>query len=366
MRFFNEELEGGKWNHFMDQPKIGYVSWADPPEDSLQALPLIELELPAAAGLGVAVDGDRRAWPRTADTADVAATTATELSAALPLFDAFNRQQHGIEIFNRGQAPFEFAAEASAPWISFVDEQGRAIPSVGGIVDEQVRLPVTIDWERAPPGLSSGTVSIAGAGTSVVIRVKAFNPAEIDRESVDGFVESDGILAMEAEHYSAAVAVGATRWIRIEDYGHTLSGMRADGPVDVAGLRPGVDSPHLEYRLYRFSAGAAELSLTVAPTLNFAPDRGLRVAVSFDDEPARVLTLVPRGYDAANGNRDWEASVRNNARILTSTHVLDAPGYHTLKVWMVDPAVVLQRIVVRDADRVLPATYLGPLESYRH
>jgi hypothetical protein len=354
MAYFNEALEGGKWNHFMDQPKIGYVSWRDPPEDSLQAIDLAEIELPAEPGLGVAVDGDRRAWPGTAER------------PALPLFDAFNRQRHGIEIFNRGSVPYEFAAEASAPWIRFIDDLGRTVSTVGGFVDDELRLPVALDWANLPPGESEASVTISGAGAAVEIRVLAFNPEAIDRDSLAGFVETDGIVAIEAEHYTATTEVDDSRWIKIEDYGHTLSGMRADAPVDVAGLRPGVDSPVLEYRLYRFSQGPAEVGLTVAPTLNFAPERGLRVAVSFDDAPAELLTLVPQGYDAANGNRDWEASVRDNARVVTSRHKLESAGYHTLKVWMVDPAVVLQRIVVRDLDREMPLTYLGPPESFRH
>jgi hypothetical protein len=377
MAFFNEALEGGKWMHFMDQPKIGYVSWRDPPEDSLQAITLTELELPAAAALGVAVDGDRRAWPlNVAGESSPAGAPGRSPPAApqrsppaapyLPLFDAFNRQQHGIEVFNRGREPFEFAAEASEPWVRFVDEQGRAVATIGGFVTDQLRLPVTIDWDRVPRGDAEAVITIAGAGTAVDVRVQSFAPTAIDRNSLDGFVESDGIVAIEAEHFTAATEAGGSRWLKLEDYGHTLSGMRADGPVDVAGLTPGIDSPSLQYRMYRFSSGPAEVSLTVAPTLNFAPDRGLRVAVAFDDEPARLLTLVPQGYDAANGNRDWEESVRNNYRIVTSSHELDEPGYHTLRIWMVDPAVVVQRIVVADADAEVPRTYLGPPESFRN
>ena len=247
-----------------------------------------------------------------------------------------------------------------------MDDQGRTVSSLGGFVSDQVQIPVAIDFARAPAGEARGTVVISGAGTAVEIAVRAFNPRDIDRDSIEGFVESDGIVAIEAEHYAASRPAGAARWIRIEDYGHTLSGMRADAPVDVAGLVPGVDAPVLEYRMQRFSSGPAEVELTVAPTLNFAPDRGLRVALAFDDEPPQVLTLVPAGYDAANGNRDWEASVRNNYRKLTSRHDLADSGVHTLRIYMVDPAVVLQRIVVRDLDRALPFSYLGPPESYRH
>lgn len=389
MRYFNEELEGGKWNHFMDQQHIGHRSWSPPPQDSLQAIRLTELELPADAALGVAVDGDSRAWPPLDGAANIAQATggfgragggfgpapggnAPAVAGAaqsgrptLPLFDVFNEQQHGIEVFNRGQESFEYFAEAGDPWIRVVNEQGQAVPALGGIVSDQVRVPVAIDWASAPAGESTGTVLIGGAGRSIEVAVRAFNPATPDRESVTGFVESDGIVSMEAEHHTAAVSAGESRWTVIEGYGHTLSGMRAEGPVDVAGLEPGTDSPRLEYAMHRFTSGMAEVQLTVAPTLNFAPDRGLRVAVSFDDQPVEVITLVPQGYDAANGNRDWEESVRNNYRIVSSTHELVEPGEHTLKIWMIDPALVLQKIVVRDADRELPETYLGPPESFR-
>ena len=53
------------------------------------------------------------------------------------------------------------------------------------------------------------------------------------------------------------------------------------------------------------------------------------------------------------------------SRTVTTTHTVLGAGYHTLKIWMVDPAVVVQKIVVHTPESKNPATYLGPPESFR-
>jgi hypothetical protein len=138
--------------------------------------------------------------------------------------------------------------------------------------------------------------------------------------------------------------------------------MRALGPVDAPSATPGKDSPCLEYRMYLFTAGAVEVTAITAPTLNFVPDRGVRYAVSLDDEAPQVVTLVPPGYQAQNRNPAWEKSVADNAHYGKSKHRVATAAYHTLKVWMVDPAVVLQKLVV-DLGGLKPS-YLGPPESF--
>jgi hypothetical protein len=205
-------------------------------------------------------------------------------------------------------------------------------------------------------------VKLSGAGSVVVVKVSAFNPAEPTRETLKGAVEGDGYVSIEAEHYTAVTQAGLNQWQMLPNYGHTLSGMRATAPAD-AQCMPGKDSPCLEYKMYLFTTGKVEVEAIVGPTLNFIPGRALRYAVSFDDEPPRTVTIVPADFDAKNGNRNWEDAVLNNCRRLKSTHTVERPGYHTLKIWMVDPAVVLEKLVVNTGG-VRPS-YLGPPESFR-
>jgi len=218
--------------------------------------------------------------------------------------------------------------------------------------------------EQGPPGAAAGAVRVAGVNTNFKVEVAAFNPAEVTRDSLQGFVEGEGIVSIEPEHCTRIIDSAAGRWIKIEDYGRTLSGMRATGPVDAPEAAPGKDSPCLEYRMYLFRAGDAEVTAIAGPTLNFVPGRGLRFAISFDDAPPRTVTLVQANYSAQNGNRDWEESVKDNARAVKTKFTLAGPGYHTLKLWMVDPGVVLQKLVV-DLGGLKPS-YLGPPESYFH
>jgi len=290
--------------------------------------------------MGVGVEGSVSVWPGASG------------DAALPKFDAFGQQTHYVEVFNKGKTPFDFAASASAPWIKLNVTKG----SVG----KDQRLWVSIDWDKAPKGSANGTVKLTGAGGDVTVKLEVLNPTEVTRKNLKGFVESEGVVAIEPEHYTKKTAAGQNRWTKVEDYGRTLSGLRADSPVDVIAT-PGKDSPTLEYQVYLFSTGEVNVTAITAPTLNFIPNRDVRYAVSIDDETPQVVTLVPKNLRVGGGG-PWGKAVVDNANYSTSKHAVAKPGYHTVKIWMVDPGVLLQKLVL-DLGGLKPS-YLGPPESF--
>ncbi len=342
MGYYNRELAGGKWRHFMDQAHLGYVSWNDPPVNSLRHLRLKTLEVPVEATMGVSIEGSENAWPD------------TSVTARLPEMDVFNKQERFIEVFNKGTAPFDFTAKSDCAWL--------LMDKASGTVDRDTRIRISANWDKVPEGRSKALVHIGGTGISVPVEVTFFKPAGISPGSVKGFVESNGYVSIEAAHFAKNINTGDNGWIEVEDFGHTLSGMRATAATDAPALKPGVNAPCLEYQMYMFSTGAVEVNLYVAPTLNFLPGRPVRYAIAFDDGEPQLVTLVPEDFDAMNGNREWEESVSNNYRIGKSSHTVSDEGYHILKVWMVDPGVVLQKVVV-NAGGVKPS-YLGPPESF--
>ena len=128
-------------------------------------------------------------------------------------------------------------------------------------------------------------------------------------------------------------------------------------PVTAPSATP-PDAPCLQYQMYLFHPGTVQVETILAPTLNFVPGRGLRYAIAFDNQPPQIIDVLAR-----NSQTDWETSVKDSVRKIQSTHTLAASGYHILKIWMVDPGVVLQKIVVNTGG--MKPSYLGPPESYR-
>ncbi len=337
--YYNHALAGGRWDHMMDQTHIGYSYWQQPPTNVMPQVE--EIQIPTNAEMGIALEGSTNIWPGASD------------EPVLPPFDKFNQPARFIDIFNKGQTRFQFSATPGAPWIE--------LSATRGTIEQEQRLWVSVDWARAPKGSHHGFVKITGPGKPVAVKVDLFNPRKPAKESLEGFVEADGYVSIEAVHYTKKIDAGPVRWEEIPDLGRTLSAMSIF-PVTAPSVMPPKNSPCLEYQMYLFRPGKVEAEAIIDPTLNFVQGRGLRYALSFDDQSPQIVTAVPAAYTALDGNHDWETTVKDSVRKVKTTFTLSKTGYHTLKFWMVDPGVVLQKLVV-NLDGVQPS-YLGPPESY--
>jgi hypothetical protein len=331
---YNRVISGGKWNHMMNQTHIGYTYWQQPDHNSMPQVKMIEL--PSGAFMGVAVEGSDRWWPGDTST------------ARLPEFDPFGGQTHSIDIFNRGTKQFHFTAKAEKPWV-------HVSASKGTIVTEQ-RLWVTVDWVKAPTGTNDVSITITGPDNGrVIVHAPVSNPSATVRADIHGFVESNGYVSIEAEHFTRAVKSTNASWQIIPGLGRTHSAV-TPWPQTASVKTPGGDTPHLEYDIYLFTKGEVSVKTYLSPTLNFHNNQGLRFAVSFDEEPPKVINM-----HAGMTFQDWEESVRNNITTKISKFALASAGKHTLKFWMIDGGVVLQKLLV-ETGRPRPS-YLGPPES---
>ncbi|MGG6314172.1 glycosyl hydrolase 115 family protein, partial [Paenibacillus macerans] len=390
---YNKLLAAGKWNHMMDQTHIGYTYWNQPPVNAMPETGRVE-ELPGAE-MGVAVEGSTEFWagPAASETvwgndgrspAGLAGSISSIGSAGstaeadrmfhaspasfssllasgpcrLPAFDSFAREARFIEIFNRKSDPFEFRALADVPWLKLSATEGTVV--------HQKRLWVDVDWASAPVGENvPGRIAISGpGGAEVTVEAELFHPAEPKREELRGHMETGGVVSIEAAHFARSLpAASGAAWAKIDGYGRTLSSM-AVFPVTVPSVeQPDAErSPSLEYPVYLTSTGGVDVRLYLAPTIDFVPGGGLRIGVSLDDGPVYVAEAISRMPDGGFDERDWEQSVICNVRTAVVRQTIRQAGPHTLRIWMVDPIVVLQKIVI-DAGGAKPS-FLGPPESF--
>lgn len=350
---YNTRLARGKWNHMMDQTHIGYTYWQEPPRNTMPRVDVIQL--PPAAEMGVAVVEQNRPVPTRRPGAPPFAFGGGPREPTLPVFAPYTNQSYHLDVYARGQQPFDFTIETGEPWVI-------VRPSRGHVVKEQ-RVSVTVDWASVPPGDHRVPITITGPAQS---RVTVQAPVDNNRRIAEGFAssfagfsESDGYVSMEAEHFTRAVTSHGVSWLRIPDFGRTLSGV-TPAPVTAPSQSPVGDSPRLEYSMFLFDSGSVAVNAYVAPTLDFtgAPT-GLRYAVSFDDEPPQMVNV-----QADTSTRAWEKTVADEINVTTTHHTLARSGAHVLKFWMVDPGVALEKLVVEL--HPIGSTYLGPPESPRH
>jgi hypothetical protein len=110
-----------------------------------------------------------------------------------------------------------------------------------------------------------------------------------------------------------------------------------------------------------WNGGTVVVWVYLSPRNNVRHTDGLKYAVSFDEgEPQVVnITTVLNGVPM---NKSWARNTSDNVNLTATTHNVTA-GEHTLKFWMVDPTIVVQKIVI-DTGGLKPS-YLGPPESLR-
>jgi hypothetical protein len=325
--YYNTQLSNGKWNHMMDQTHIGYTYWQQPDADKMPAVS--EIKIPDAAQMGVAAEGSSKWWPN-----DKGKLTTPE-------YYSWQKEGHYIEIFNRGKSPFKYSIESP---VSYINARPKA-----GIVNEQERIWINVDWSKAPKGTSHVPVLIKGPHREVTVETIINNEGVAVAGS---FKESNGYIAIEAAHYNKAVNQQSVSWKVIPDYGRTLSGV-TPWPVTTEKQKPGGNSPHLEYNITLKDTGLVSLEMYVSPTLDFKNNGGLYYAVSIDDEQPQLINI-----NEDTSQQNWSNNVGDNIKKLVSKHHISKQGLHTLKYWMVDPGVVLQKIVVNTGG--LQPSYLGP------
>ncbi len=255
-------------------------------------------------------------------------------------------------MFPIGTQAIEYTVTAIQPWILLEEQQGPG---------RDRRYWVSIDWAKAPDGASTGEVVVKGSRT-VSVKVPAMKATPEQRAAAQGHYSSlTGPIAIAASAATKQTEVAGVRWVTLPDYGRGEAAMTVH-PVTAASLLPPAAAPTLEYPVYLPRAGRYTVTLVLGPVMDLVPERGIRLAAAFDDGAPQVLDIfADRAAETFLSENWWQKFTRDNVRYLRSTHEIAAAGPHVFKLAMVDPAVVVQSIII--SDQRLPESYFGPPDT---
>lgn len=105
-------------------------------------------------------------------------------------------------------------------------------------------------------------------------------------------------------------------------------------------------------------AQQATRTVTGRPTHIADASRGLRYAIALNDEPPQIVSLETAEY-----SKIWAANVLRSAAVGQTQHAVKQPGRQALHIWMVDPGVVIDKIIGATGGSQLPLSFLGPPET---
>ena len=187
--------------------------------------------------------------------------------------------------------------------------------------------------------------------------------------------DKTGITASEtaimAHDYTRRTATDDARWVFLPGLGRGKGNMGIE-PV-TAKSRPLGDGATLEYDINFSQSGKQKLALGILPTNDVNPARGLRIGVRVDDGEmqtidarqgyvdtfneytkenigrSKVLKPLPRPASDIylSGSRQrMRSEIFDNLRWLSIDFVIPTAGNHTVKVVMIDPEIVVEKLVI--------------------
>ena len=186
--------------------------------------------------------------------------------------------------------------------------------------------------------------------------------------------DKTGITASEtaimAHDYTRRTATDDARWVFLPGLGRGKGNMGIE-PV-TAKSRPLGDGATLEYDINFSQSGRQKLALGILPTNDINPSRGLRIGIRVDDGElqtidarqgyvdtfneytkeniarSKVLKPLPRPASDIylSGTRQrMRNEVFDNLRWLSIDLDIPTEGNHTVKVVMIDPEIVVEKLV---------------------
>lgn len=281
-------------------------------------------------------------------------------------FSSYEDNRRFIDIFNRGVNLQNWSVTPSDNWIKINKRKG--------IVQDEERLWVSIDWNKTPKGECNGIITVSDKnGIVKSYDVSAMNFDLTIPEKC--YVEGCGYVTIETEKYSVInTGKNNEKWNEVKNYGYCNSSMVVNGKNKCENP---FDGATLSYNIYFNSTGEFTGYVYRIPTLNEGKEKSCCLGVGLDNVTPQVLFGVraknSKMYTTLNNgikeSRSWESNVATQMEKIPFVIKVNKKGIYTLKLYSMDNHIAVDRIVIatdKQAEDALKRSIIGPHISYNN
>ncbi|MDR0949898.1 MAG: glycosyl hydrolase 115 family protein [Lachnospiraceae bacterium] len=341
---YNQEMSGGKCNGMMSSAHINFQHWNSEgwkyPDTTRVELPIEPKMIVSQEATGIIVCGENA-------------------QVELPHFSNIGLSELQLTISNGGTTPFSYHVTQVPEWLT--------VTTLTDLVKTSSLLSLRVEKDCSVVGTKDldGELVIEGAGETVHLGVQ-YHYKDLTGILKETFIENDGVLSIQASHYSLQGKSDNAQWIVLPQYAKRVSGVKVFPTTRT--FDQDEKTCWVGYRFFIENPGEYELAVMMAPTNDLQKGQGQKFQLAIDEETPEIIDTLPKGFrGGSHYDRNWcEQVLRNDKRIQTKRNL--SAGQHELRIYAMDAGIVLERIVFAKvgskAHELLPLYYFGPDESF--
>ncbi len=354
-------LNGGKWNGMMRSEHVGFTHW----NDEECAYPIVCRVRAANKPRMIVTAGNDPEYTMGGDW------TRKKLTV-LDFMDA-GKTESLIYIRNGSDKPFDYQVEGLGEWL-FAEKSS-------GTVNEEETVTLSIDRSELKKiagddfKISKKTITIrtsfahvdidvyatANGDTGYVPLISSEYTAGAGRPARALSVNELG-LVLEAKDAVKLSSGSEGEYRLIEGLGKYDGALKAFPTT--AYFTPGKDAPCAEFTFSVSEDAALDLTIITAPNNPVVKGNPMNVGISLNDGDIETLATVEAGYEGGERScRQWAGGVLDQAHYVY-TSVKAKKGENVLRIFAMDPGVVIERILIRQSSTKWSEGYIGKLPAW--
>lgn len=284
--------------------------------------------------------------------------------------DAFKNpdvEEAWVKLAVSSEAGCDLTTSVECDWLSFaVEKDAEKLTSDGKSGLDTIRIKIDRDKLTAASD-KTALLKIEGNdghGAKILVKVHV-DATPVDMNFPAGtFVQTTNYISIEAPHF-----VRSSGFNLLEGYGKTLGAVKAAATTET--FAPDAkDAPFVEYAFaldkdfVEKTGGVMAFDFYINPSNPAYKDNKLQFVAEVNGEKILKDAVDPEKFAVGDNQFPWGKDIPDNIRIATVYADCHA-GLNSVKVSPVTPNIVLEKIVIHEANKPMPKSYLGAPETYR-